>query len=308
VLSGSVLPCTEQGIRNAIAAGDATYTFACDGTAPVVTEAEIEIDNSVILDGEGKLTVDGNCAHGVFSVPGGVTAELRGFVVNHGDGGFGAGIFNRGTLTLTNSTVSGNNAGAGGGIRNEGMMTMANSIASGNRAISAGGILNEGTMTLTNSTVSGNAAFGERGIGGSGGGILNSGTMTLTNSTVSGNTADFGDGIWNDGTMTLTNSVVDDGCGDRVNSTGYNIESPGDTCGFDQDSDLFDVTEGQLNLGPLQDNGGPTMTHALGVDSVAIDHIPAVDCVDSLGAPLTTDQRGFPRDSMCDVGAFEVQP
>ncbi len=41
---------------------------------------------------------------------------------------------------------------------------------------------------------------------------------------------------------------------------------------------------------------------------VAIDVIPAEDCVDADGEPLTTDQRGFPRDSMCDVGAFEVQP
>ena len=50
------------------------------------------------------------------------------------------------------------------------------------------------------------------------------------------------------------------------------------------------------------------MTHALAEGSVAIDVIPAADCVDTVGAPLTTDQRGFLRDAMCDVGAFEVQP
>jgi hypothetical protein len=47
------------------------------------------------------------------------------------------------------------------------------------------------------------------------------------------------------------------------------------------------------------------MTHALLTEpdvSVAIDQIPAVDC------EVTEDQRGVPRDSMCDVGAFEVQP
>jgi hypothetical protein len=62
------------------------------------------------------------------------------------------------------------------------------------------------------------------------------------------------------------------------------------------------VTAEQLNLEPLQDNGGPTMTHALGAGSVAIDWIPADMC------EVDTDHRGFPRDSMCDVGAFEVQP
>jgi hypothetical protein len=89
-------------------------------------------------------------------------------------------------------------------------------------------------------------------------------------------------------------------------SHGYNIESPGDTCGFDQETDQVEVTAEQLNLGPLQDNGGPTGTHALGAGSVAIDQIPEADC------EVDTDQRGEPRpagtESKCDVGAFEVQP
>ncbi len=83
-LSGSVLPCSEQGIRNAIAAGGGPYTFDCDGTMPVVTEAEIVIDNDVELDGEGNLTVDGNEDHGVFFVAEGVTAGLRGVTVTGG--------------------------------------------------------------------------------------------------------------------------------------------------------------------------------------------------------------------------------
>jgi hypothetical protein len=87
-------------------------------------------------------------------------------------------------------------------------------------------------------------------------------------------------------------------------SNGYNIESPGDTCGFDQTGDLVNITEGQLDLGELVNNGGPTMTHALGAESVAIDRIPAMDC------EVTTDQRGEPRPvgDGCDVGSFEVQP
>ena len=98
-------------------------------------------------------------------------------------------------------------------------------------------------------------------------------------------------------------------------SGGYNIESPGNTCGFDQTGDQASVTTEQLNLGPLADNGGPTMTHALQtvpVVSAAIDQIPADACVDADDEPLTTDQRGEPRpagaESKCDVGSFEVQP
>src|SRR5204863_9986038 len=74
-------------------------------------------------------------------------------------------IDNDGTLTLTNSTVSGNRANFAGGSK-------------------GGGIFNLGTLTLTNSTVSGNTVTH-----GYGGGIFNGGTLTLSNSTVSGNSA-----------------------------------------------------------------------------------------------------------------------
>ena len=60
-------------------------------------------------------------------------------------------------------------------------------------------------------------------------------------------------------------------------SQGGNIESLGDTCGFTDPTDLVNVTAADLNLGPLADNGGPTMTHALLPGSVAIDKIPEAD-------------------------------
>ena len=233
--------------------------------------------------------------------------------------GEGGGLSNGypGTLTLVNSTVSENTATWwGGGISSGGTLIVTESTVSGNSAQDAGGIGNQGspsaTLTLTNSTVSGNTAT-ERG-----GGIVNLRSATLTNSTISGNDATIGDAISSEGAgssepaiITARNTVIEGECNllsSLVSSNGYNIESPGNTCGFDQPTDQVEVTEGQLDLGPLQDNGGPTMTHALDEGSVAIDQIPEAECVDADGAPLTTDQRGEPRDSMCDVGAFEVQP
>ena len=105
----------------------------------------------------------------------------------------------------------------------------------------------------------------------------------------------------------MTGSVVVGDCaGLGFLSGGYNIESPGNTCGFDQEGDQVNVSVMELNLGPLQDNGGPTMTHAPEAGSEAIDKIPADDC------EVETDQRGEPRPetggTMCDVGAFEAQP
>ena len=112
--------------------------------------------------------------------------------------------------------------------------------------------------------------------------------------------------------VTLRHSIVAGSCqpGSAVDSQGYNIESPVDTCGFDQTGDQAGVSADGLALQPLSDNGGPTMTRALGEGSVAIDQIPKADCLNADGAPLKTDQRGEPRPAGdgCDVGAFEVQP
>jgi len=352
-LAGSVLPCTEQGIRNAIAAGGGPYTFDCDGPQSIVPERFIVIDNSVILDGESKLTLDGDSAPDLLVVLENVSAELRRLTVTGGGNGpcdelsdNCAGIANWGTLALANVTLTDN----GVGVLNGGTLTMTSCTVSENER---NGIFNAETLTLTNSTVSGNG-------GDSGNGIFNGGNLTLmgvtlsgnetgvrsegptgpernrlivTNSTISGN-AGYGIvsgqsetvityttiaengfwGLWNGGSdlvghgpMTVTKSIVADDCEDGpITSDGYNIESTGDTCGFDQGSDQVNVTAEQLGLGPLQDHGGPTMTHALEAGSVAIDRIPAVDC------EVTTDQRGQPRPETggdaCDAGSFERQP
>jgi len=343
------VPCSEQGIRDAIEKGGGPYFFACEGPTTVVTQQEIVIANDVILDGLGNLTVDGNEEHRVFSVPEGVAAELRGLSVRRGSAlvgdvleVYGGGIENSGNLTLTNSTVSENSAASGGGIANGGTLTLINSMVSGNRGErptfnGGGGIINGGMLTLINSTVSGNLGYVGGGIssGGTmtllqstvssndaalgGGGILNYGRMTMTNCTVSRNSGTSGRGIYIDGLeeSTLTGSVVDGDCTiappATLISNGHNIESPGDTCGFDTNKgDQVSVSAEDLALEPLHDNGGPTETHAPGEGSVAIDVIPAVDCVDADGAPLTTDQRGHPRpagaESKCDAGSVEVQP
>jgi hypothetical protein len=288
--------CDEQGILDAIAAGGGPYTFDCDGPTTVVTEAEILIEPGVILDGEGDLNVEGP---GIL-VPQGVTAELRNLTVSGGSGN----IYNGGTLTIKQVSVLDNVCGGActrGAIENDGTLTLVNCTVSGNDPGPGGAIHNglDGDVTMTNTTVSGNGGLAE---------IVNAGTMMVLSSTVSQDEADPAIEVF--GTLTMKNTVVDGGCqapsGGTVTSNGYNIESPGDTCGFNQQTDQVNVSEDDLKLGPLQDNGGPTMTHALGDGSVAIDHIPAVDC------EVAEDQRGQPRPeidgTMCDVGSVEVQP
>jgi len=291
-LTSSALPCTDQGIRNAVAAGGGPYTFDCDVPTTVILEHDIIMEKDVALDGEGQLTVDvgGNEDVIQFGIEEGASVELRGMTVRHG--GVNA-IDNRGTLRLEDCLVT--QAGARG-VDNVGVLTLIRSTVADNQEE---GVLSEGPTLIINSTVSGN----RRGIEFEP--LRIEGPVVVMSTTVARNSeAAIVTPLASQ--VTLSNSLVEGACvieGDLV-SGGDNIESPGDTCGFVNHS----VAAEDLALGPLQDNGGPTETHALRDGSVAIDQIPAVDCVDADGEPLTTDQRGEPRDSMCDVGAFEVQP
>ena len=62
-------------------------------------------------------------------------------------------------------------------------------------------------------------------------------------------------------------------------------------------------------LGPLADNGGPTLTHAPLPGSPLIDAGGDAKAVDPEGVPLLADQRGFARRfGTVDIGALEVQP
>ena len=185
-----------------------------------LTSGYLEIATNVTISGPGaaKLFISGNNASRVFQVdstvsgPGttlsGVTIEDGFLGVPFGNGG--AGIYNAGTLTVSNSTVSGNDGEAsginGGGIYNAGTLTVSNSTVSGNFSDNdnGGGIYNAGTLAVSNSTVSDNLA-----LGGGGGGIVNDGTLTVSSSTISGNT-DFeyaGGGILNGGILTVINST-----------------------------------------------------------------------------------------------------
>jgi hypothetical protein len=132
--------------------------------------------------------------------------------------------------------------------------------------------------------------------------------LTMDGFTVTGNAAPEGGGIWlaqdSTGPRRHAGFVVADneggdcgGLGTLDYSRGGNIDSDG-TCGFTEAGDQSDVNP---KLGPLQDNGGPTPTHALLPGSPAIDAWPCT---------YPRDQRGATRPSgdACDAGAFEVGP
>ena len=226
------------------------------------------------------------------------------------------------TLTLINSTVTGNNATGGyGAIYNEGTLILTNSTISGNSATGdGGGIFSEvGTLTLTNSTVSGNSATG----GGGGIVVAYGGTADLNNVTITNNTADsdddgFGNGggivCWG-GTVNFKNTLIagnnDDGgqapdCSETLTSQGYNLIQNTTGCTIAGDT-TGNITGQEPDLGPLQNNGGATFTHALLPGSPAIDAANPAVPGSSGNACEATDQRGVarPQGTRCDIGAFE---
>ena len=234
---------------------------------------------------------------------------------------FGGGIYSDGTLTIVNTTVSGNGAvtpspeeGYGGGIYGAGgTLTVTGSTITGNFASLWGGGI-DGGGTITNSTISGNTAGGGQDHRpGSGGGIFGGGT--INNSTISGNTAwgdDFkgpglGGGIYSFG-IVITDSILSYNSATAggsiyggATSHGYNVCS--DACGLTGPGDQINTDP---LLGPLQNNGGPTLTHALSLSS------PAIDAGDpSFTPPPLYDQRGpgfwRVRNGRIDIGSFEVQ-
>jgi hypothetical protein len=206
-----------QAIASAAPGDTITFNTALSGKT-IHLASTLILDRDVIINGSAlasKITISGDTDNNgtgnvyVFYVASGVTATLDGVIITKGaTSDMGGGIYNLGTLTVMNSTLSGNTAvdSCGGGIYNNGALTLTNSALSGNSAYWAGGIVNDsgGTLIITNSTLSGNSATDN-----SGGGIYNYGTLNVTNSTLSGNSAvGDGGGIYNFGALTITDSTL----------------------------------------------------------------------------------------------------
>jgi len=307
----------------AASSGD-TIVFAPGLTGPIPLAETLTITQNLTISGPGAsvIAVSGNNSFTVFVINAGVTAFISGLTIENAGGGAGdGGIFNRGTLTVTNCVISGNSSVGAGGIDNPGTLTVLNSTISGNTntsttfGVNAGGIYNRrgGNLTVTNSTISGNTAAS-----GAIGGILNLGTLTVTNGTISGNSGPGGaGGIFNGGTATLKSTILANepvisgrNCSGTatITSLGYNL-SDDTSCStsFTNTGDLNNTPAG-LDPNGLQNNGGPTPTIALLFGSLAVDHIPPSACTDQSGNPVTVDQRYVmrPQGPGCDIGAFEL--
>jgi len=157
----------------------------------------------------------------------------------------------------------------------------------------------DGTVRVTNSTISGtnpNARHSH---------VYNEGEMRFTNSTIY-SASSAGYIMHSTGRVEFVNSIIDAGSSKGCNtddgggfvSLGHNIASDF-SCKLFDDSDQIGI---DAMLGALQNNGGPTETHAL------LPGSPAIDAGENASAPLV-DQRGERRPAgvASDIGSYEVQ-
>lgn len=262
------------------------------------------------IENDGQLTIGGCTITGNTAI---------------GDGGGGIANGPSGTMTIHDSTISGNVAmvSDGGGISNAGTMTIMDSTVSGNasRGGNGGGITNTGILSIGESTISGNKVTVYHG-----GGIYNAGALRLSDDTIADNTANYdGGGLANEailgGTTAMDNTIVadnassidvqaadilDDGDPDGSHLSGsYDLVGVGEAGGLGSLASTIVGSDPQL--GPLQDNGGPTFTQAIPSSS------PAAGAGDPALVPLgiISDQRGAPYSRVVqgqlDIGAFEIQ-
>ena len=338
ILNTGVLTVTGSTISGNAAEGDLTDTgfgggISNEGTL-FVTGSTIA-GNTAADSGAGIATLSGPATVLNSTLSGNAAAESGGgidcdygtltvtnttIVGNSATSGYGGGIANTsGDATVTNSTVAGNTAFGGGGISNSSTFHLTNSTISGNNGSSGGGIANYtgGTLTVTNATISGNTGSMD------GGGIYAAnGEITLQHATITDNETTLpdhtGGGLTiSSATVTSYNTIV---CGNRYHpaaigpddaydidgtleeGSSYNIIGVGGGLTNGVDGNQVGVTD--PGLAPLDYYGGLTQTHALYVDSTAID---AADP----SSPLTEDQRGVPRplnggiSETADIGAFE---
>ncbi|MBI5497669.1 MAG: InlB B-repeat-containing protein [Deltaproteobacteria bacterium] len=255
-------------------------------------------------------TITGNTAT---QVGGGITNVngwlIVGGTVSNNSATDGAGIYhNTGYLAADSLTLSGNTAsGTGGGLYVWGEMKEPRDVAlikctiSGNSARGGGGIFtNLGKIEVSASTISGNTAAVN------GGGVFSYDVFSVVDSTISGNSAEVGGGIR--GTLVGTsaqNTILADNtatgggpdCRGTLVSNDYNLIGNTADCTI-TGTTTHDVYGQAPLLGPLQDNGGLTLTRSLLAGSPAIN----------AGSCLNNDQRGIvrPQNGACDIGAVEL--
>jgi hypothetical protein len=270
---------------------------AYDGGGIAVRDGALSLAHSTVASNTA-----GQSGGGIWSWASTTTLSYSMLFNNTAD--YGGGFYQVGagaTLAVESSLVAENVAESEGGglgiMENGGWATIENSTISGNRASTyGGGIETRIPTTITHTTVVSNVADADGDNSGDGGGLFaySGGAQVYVGHTIIAGNVNRGDATYDDCYRMSSGSVT---------SLDYNLVGTVGNCAFGAGGD---ITGQDPLLGPLQDNGGDTLTHALPEGS------PAVNAGDPAFAPPPAyDQRGpgFWRvgDGRIDIGAYERQ-
>lgn len=300
---------------------------------------DVTVSGLTFAHGHAEGSQNNRLGAGIFAYNTNLTVSNMVFSQNTaaGDGsgssGFGGAIcvcaHPGGSLTILNSTLSGNTATtSGGGIYNDyAPLTIRNSTINGNSAHSQGGgisVYNGSPVAIENSTITANTLSDPSGTGGGIYSDVRSSGFTLKGVTVTGNSAGHGGGVFdrvNEGAPIAiqdsivagnTASVDNPDLAGAFNAAFSLIQTPGGAA-VNQAIPGSIIAGQDPQLGPLASNGGPTQTMKPALSSPVIDKGAAFG--------LTSDQRGAPRPfnvpsipnsgapgaDGSDIGAVELQ-
>jgi hypothetical protein len=198
-----------------IAAGARISIVTSDGSKATINAAGIAGgDRAFDVLANGRLSLNnveitgGNSqdSGGAISIAKDATVVVENSIIKNNTAAIdGGAIYNKGNLSVSQSSIEDNKALVGSGIANYNSATVSNSSITGNDAISGGAVYNRDSFTLTNTTVTGNTAT-------FGGAFYNVGDdLNITGSTISDNDAFVaGGGVYNNGRAKIEQSNLTD--------------------------------------------------------------------------------------------------
>ncbi len=254
------------------------------------SESSVVVERTVVRGNTADVNIGGIEA---VSENGGVTISQSEVSGNSAGGNAGGGVLlGNSSVNVVNSTISANSAGAEGG----GLGISVGGQLFGQDSQTRGFI---SQVRIDFSTIVGNSS------GNAAGGLLLTGNgddaeSLINASVVSGNTAPV------DPDLGLVEPEVAGLSGPIANMTFSLIGVDPSTGVLNKDAVSVSLTGENPLLGPLADNGGPTLTHLPLADSPLIDQVP--EGQGGCGSPYEVDQRGSPRPfgDGCDIGAYEL--
>lgn len=295
-----------QAVSDVASGGTIIFAPALSGQTCTLTSGQILLNKNLTIDASALVAgfaISGNNSSRIFEVAATRVVGLKALTIRNGyasgtsyPGNTGGGIYNAGTLSLTECTVTANqailgSAPGGGGIENDGgTLTVTRSTFSGNSSSFGGAVENyTGTLTLNQCTLTNNSVTIN------GGGVSSTdGTTSVNQCTITGNSAgslpgSAGGGIGNvGGSLNLYNSIV------ALNTATASANISGSPI-----ASGVNFTTGNPMLSALGSYGGRTQTMP------PLQGSPVINA--AISSTFTSDQRGFAFIGAPDIGAAEYQ-